>query len=132
MTSSTANEPTGLLLCDDLIFTSRIVSTARSLGLTIKTARSGGDLERLATAEKPCCVILDLANPGLSVADVIQRFRPEGKVPVIVAYGSHVDAAGLNAARAAGCDLVLPRSKFVADLPTALPHWFAGSISESD
>ena len=26
-----------------------------------------------------------------------------------------------------GCDLVLPRSKFVEDLATALPEWMAGS-----
>src|SRR5712692_7244133 len=108
--------PLGILLCDDLMFASRIMGTARSLGLTMRTVRSGTDLEQLAAEEKPLCVILDLANPGLSVADVVRRLRPEGNVPVIVAYGSHVDAAGLNAARQAGCDVVLPRSKFVEEL----------------
>jgi hypothetical protein len=44
-------------------------------------------------------------------------------IPRVVAYGSHVDAQGLAAARAAGCDLVLPRSKFVEELPTALALW---------
>jgi hypothetical protein len=40
-----------------------------------------------------------------------------------MAYGSHVDTATLRAARAAGCDPVLPRSKFVEDLPICLPAW---------
>jgi hypothetical protein len=42
-----------------------------------------------------------------------------------VAYGSHVDTESLRAARAAGCDRVLPRSKFIEELPSALPDWFA-------
>ena len=46
-------------------------------------------------------------------------------MPRLVAYGSHVDAEALRAARAAGCDPVLPRSKFVDDLPAALPGWLA-------
>ena len=45
--------------------------------------------------------------------------------PRVVAYASHVDTASLKAACDAGCDVVLPRSKFVADLPTALPEWLA-------
>jgi hypothetical protein len=43
--------------------------------------------------------------------------------PRVVAYGSHVDAAGLRAARAAGCDIVLPRSQFVEELPGKLKEW---------
>jgi CheY-like chemotaxis protein len=122
-------QPLGILLCDDLMFASRITGTARSLGLTMRTVRSGTDLEQLAATEKPLCVILDLANPGLSVADAVRRLRPEGNLPVIVGYGSHVDAAGLNAAREAGCDLVLPRSKFVEVLAAALPRWLAGQVT---
>ena len=43
----------------------------------------------------------------------------------MVGYGSHVEAATLRAARAAGCDPVWPRSKFVEELPRALPGWLA-------
>jgi hypothetical protein len=49
-------------------------------------------------------------------------------MPRIVAYGSHVDTAGLRKAREAGCDLVWPRSKFVAELPGALQAWFALTV----
>jgi len=118
----------GLLLCDDLMFASRISATARSLGLTVRTARTSTDLVQLAAGEKPSCVILDLANPSLAIADFVNQVRPEGQVPVLVAYGSHVDAAVLNAARQAGCDLVLPRSRFVEELSAALPRWFAGKV----
>ena len=36
---------------------------------------------------------------------------------------THVDAAGLRAAREAGCDPVLPRSQFVEALPLRLAEW---------
>jgi CheY-like chemotaxis protein len=116
---------TGLLLSDDLIFTSRIVGTGRDLGFTIKTARSGELVLELARRENPRCVIVDLANPGLNIGDLILQLgevcRPR---PFIAAYGSHVDTATLRAARDAGCDTVWPRSKFVEELPGSLPEWF--------
>jgi DNA-binding response OmpR family regulator len=116
----------GLLLSDDLMFASRITGTARSLGLTIKPARSAAVFEDLARQETPRLVILDLANPGLSVSDLLQHLRETcSPVPRVVAYGSHVDAVGLKAARDAGCDIVLPRSAFVEQLPLKLAEWLA-------
>ena len=115
----------GLLLSDDLIFTSRITGTARAIGLTVKSARSADALLTLARQQAPVCVLLDLQNPGLDLPDLLRRLAemcPEP--PRVVAYGSHVDAATLKAARVAGCDPVLPRSQFVDDLPTELAAWF--------
>ena len=115
----------GYLLCDDLMFSSRITGTARDLGLSIKTVRSSGDLERLHSAEPATCVVVDLSNPGLQIADLLARLRPSAESRTfVVAYGSHVDTATLQAARAAGCNVVLPRSKFVEELPRSLPTWF--------
>jgi len=114
----------GLLLSDDLMFASRITGTARGLGLTIKPARSVEVLDSLVIQESPGCVILDLANPTLELAGLLGQLRQTcSSMPRVVAYGSHVDAAGLKAARDAGCDVVLPRSAFVEQLPTALPEW---------
>ena len=114
----------GLLLSDDLIFTSRISGTAKDLGLELSPARSVDILLSLAGTQLPTCLILDLSNPTLQIEDLINRVRETcSPMPRIVAYGSHVDAASLRSAREAGCDLVLPRSKFVEDLPTALPGW---------
>ena len=122
-----AAAPLGLLLCDDLIFASRITSTGRALGLTIKQLRTQAELETLAREQTPSCVLIDLANPGLVITDLVHKLRAGENSSYLVAFGSHVDAATLNAARQAGCDLVLPRSKFVEELPTALPRWFIQS-----
>ena len=123
----------GLLLSDDMIFTSRIAGTARDLGLSLKVARSAAALQDLAEQQSPRCVIIDLSNPGLVIADLIAKLRETCRpMPFVVAYGSHVDTATLKNAREAGCDLVLPRSKFVEELSRSLPAWFSTSSGPSD
>jgi CheY-like chemotaxis protein len=112
-----------LLLSDDLIFSSRIAGEARAQGVTVKTARSVEALEALARQPSPRCVLLDLALAGPVIGELVRRLR-DGGVPRVVAYGSHVDTATLRAAREAGCDVVLPRSQFVEELPRALGEWF--------
>src|SRR5262249_9239239 len=112
----------GLMLCDDLLFVSKVAGAAKALGLEVRAARDAAALVELARREAPGGVLIDLHNPGLDVAALLREL--EGaceKRPRVVAYGSHVEAATLHAARQAGCDLVLPRSKFVEDLPAALP-----------
>src|SRR5208337_5252999 len=98
---------------DDLIFTSRITGTASALGLTMKAATSVQNLQALAKQVSPRCVILDLATPGLVIEDLLGALRENCPGARVVGYGSHVDTATLRRARDAGCDPVLPRSKFV-------------------
>jgi CheY-like chemotaxis protein len=122
----------GLLLCDDMIFTSRIVGTGRDLGLAIKPARSAEALLKLAEQQTPRCVIVDLSNPGLDVQQLLDRLRQVCvPMPYVAAYGSHVDTATLRAGREAGCNVVWPRSKFVEELPRALPLWFSPGRRET-
>src|SRR5215204_5398154 len=114
----------GLMLCDDLIFTSKVTGTARALGLEVKSTRDMRALLTLAGQEAPSCVLIDLHNPGLDLPTLLADLRTAcPAMPRVIAYGSHVEAATLHAARVAGCDLVLPRSRFVEELPTALPGW---------
>jgi DNA-binding NarL/FixJ family response regulator len=117
--------PSAILLSDDLIFTSRVAGTGRDLGLAIRTARTADAVLNLARQQPPTCVIVDLSNPGLRIADLTAGLGALTHRPRVVAYGSHVDTASLRAAREVGCDVVLPRSKFVEELPTALPAWLA-------
>src|SRR5262249_28809952 len=118
------DQPFTLLLCDDLIFTSRITGTARALNVDMKSARTAEELKTLAQHQAPQGVILDLANPSLVVADFVTWLRENcPSMPFVVGYGAHVDTATLKKARAAGCDVVLPRSKFVEDLPVKLTEW---------
>jgi CheY-like chemotaxis protein len=124
------NPPLGLLLSDDLIFTSRITGAARGLGLFVRQARSSEALLALARQQVPGGVLIDLANPGLDLPELLRRLAEVcTPMPCVMAYGSHVDTETLRAARAAGCHPVLPRSKFVDDLATELPRWLGSPIS---
>src|SRR5262245_10146833 len=113
----------GLLLCDDLIFTSRIAGTGRDLGLELRSVKTIPALLEQARKQPPACVSLNLWRAGAWIADRLTQLRQIAPAARIVAYGSHVDAATLKSARAAGCDPVLARSQFVERLPMDLPAW---------
>jgi CheY-like chemotaxis protein len=116
--------PHGLVLCDDLIFFSRIAAAARDAGLSVRQARTTTELLSLARTHAPGGVILDLHNPGLDLPAFLAELRAAyPAMPRVVAYGSHVEAEVLRAARKAGCDRVLPRSQFVEELPNGIGEW---------
>jgi DNA-binding NarL/FixJ family response regulator len=116
---------TGLMICDDLIFTSRVTATARAKGLTVTPVRSADDAIRRARDASLACVIVDLHTAGGDLPALLTGLREAcPAMPRVVAYGSHVNKELLQAARDAGCDLVMPRSKFANGLETELANWF--------
>ena len=115
--------PHGLLLTRDLMFTSKITGTAAALGLHIETVSTVDQLQLRAAEAPPRVVFLDLNCPDFNPSLVVAALPSEGR-PRVIAFGSHVDEARLNEARAAGCDDVLPRSKFSATLPELLRRVF--------
>jgi DNA-binding NarL/FixJ family response regulator len=123
--AETASPPVaGLLLCSDLMWISKVTGTAQALGLKVVAAANVTKLEELAGKLQPQCVILDLSAGNGNWADLVLRLRAAASsINRFVAYGSHVDVATLEAARAAGCDPVLPRSKMAEGLPVFLREW---------
>jgi DNA-binding NarL/FixJ family response regulator len=63
-------------------------------------------------------VVVDLGVAG--ALDAVRSLRAAGSTAHVVAYGRHTDRELLAAARAAGCDRVLARSAFFADVAAAL------------
>ena len=116
-------EPLCLVLSDDLLDASRIIGEAKAVGIAAMQCRDSTTLMNSA-GRNPRIVVLDLHNPGLEVAIVVEAFRATGAK--IVAFGSHVDAPRLRAARSAGCDEVLPRSAFFGDIRLNLERWVSG------
>jgi CheY-like chemotaxis protein len=118
--------PDGLLLSDDLIFISRVTAEACALGLTVLSVRTVASLVERAGQHQPRGIIVDLAFPGLDLNAMLSALKEIGTaLPRVIAYGPHVEAEALRAARAAGCDPVLPRSKFVEALPRELGRWLS-------
>jgi DNA-binding NarL/FixJ family response regulator len=61
-------------------------------------------------------VIIDIARTAQTVAEI----RAEMPAVRIVCYGPHVDDDAAEFARAAGADVVLPRSRFFRDPAAAI------------
>lgn len=119
--------PTSLHVSDDLLFTSKVTATARAHGLEVVTARSAGLAVEAARRAAPAAVLVDLQNPGLDLGEFLAGLRAAcPDMPRVIAYGSHLAKEALTAARAAGLDRVMPRSKFVASLEADLAGWIAG------
>ena len=115
---------TGLMLCDDLIFFSRVSGAARAAGLSVRMVRSAADLLAAARTAPPAGIIVDVHNPGLDLPALLSGLKDAcSTMPRVTAYGSHVEAAVLRAAREAGCDRVLPRSQFVKELEGKIAEW---------
>lgn len=123
----TPSGPAGLLLSRDLIFTIKVTGTARELGYQVLTAGNVSLATAMLEQWQPRAVFLDLAagdlvNPAAIVA--YRRLAPPATP--LVAFGSHVETDRLDAARAAGCDPVLTRSQFTAQLPEMIQRYLGG------
>ncbi len=97
----------------DLIFSSKITSTAAAVNVPVRVVRGVGDLAPGATL-----LLVDLEADG--AIDAIERCRTMLPTPRIVAFGPHVRDDLFTAAREAGADEVLARSAFVTRLPALL------------
>ena len=116
--ASQPDEPIGLLLTRDLIFTSKVTGTGQSLGRRILTAGNEALASSLIEERRPRVVFIDLAAGGLVRPEALAAYRTlAGDDAAFVAFGSHVDTEALARAMEAGCDPVLPRSRFTTELP---------------
>lgn len=115
---------TGYLLCDDLMWMSRVMGEAKELGCKIIPARTVEQLIKAIGVNGPHCVLVDLSQTqiGADPTPVIEQLKAAG-IARFVAYGSHIETAQLAAARAAGCQPTLARSKMAAELASLLPDW---------
>ena len=124
--------PTGMLLSRDLIFTTKIVGTAAELGYRVLAADSQERVKSLIESHRPRLVFVDLTAGDLVAPAALSAYlRSSGPGTQFVAFGPHVDGRALAEARAAGCQVVLPRSKFAADLPELIRHYFSAPMIQS-
>lgn len=105
-----------LCLIRDLMFSSRVSSTAAQLGVPVKMLR---DPARLGS-ESGERLIVDLNLPGAIEAAQAWKLAAHGQARSAAGFVSHVDAETIHKARAAGIDRVMARSQFVQVLAELL------------
>ena len=111
-----------LVILDDLLFTSKIRTTAAGIGVPVAFAKSADAAIAEMEKSRPDLVIFDLNNPRIDALGMVSRMKADsqlGSIPLL-AFASHVQVAAMEAARRAGVGQVLPRSAFAEQLADIL------------
>ena len=110
-----------LLLTSDLAVSSKVAGAAERQQAALVVA---ADVENAGAAASEALydlAILDLSIPRLDVRRIVERLKAQPQPPrSILAFGPHVHEGLLQAARDAGCDRVLSRGQFYAQLDEIL------------
>jgi DNA-binding NarL/FixJ family response regulator len=114
-----------LLLSDDLLVLSRVEAAAARMGIGIQSAASSVQAAQCSGGKPPKLIIVDLAAARLDLAALVREIKGGGSMTKVLAFGPHVHQARLDAARDAGCDEVVSRGQFFAQLDTILSRFAA-------
>lgn len=109
-----------IAVATDLMSQSRIRATARSTGHQVRFISTPDELVAFPVTG---LALVDL-EAAVEVEAMIRLLKRHGLH--VVAFGPHLETDRLKAARAAGADRVLARSKFVTELPRILGAQGAG------
>jgi PleD family two-component response regulator len=111
-----------LAVLDDLMFSSKIKTTAGQLGVAVTFARSAETAIAEMRKSAPSLVILDLNNARTNPLGIVASMKEDPALAAIptVGYASHVQTDVINAARQAGVGEVLARSAFTNQLADIL------------
>jgi CheY-like chemotaxis protein len=111
-----------LVVVDDLMFRSKISTTAKAVGTTIAAATTVEAAVARARELTPSLVILDLDGVRTQPFEVLRRFSADPDLVSIPTLGfvAHVHTDVIRQARALGIGEVMARSAFVATLPDIL------------
>ena len=111
-------------LASDLIWATKIKSTAQAIGVEARPVRDLGMLEARLEDADPSALILDLEAPEVAM-EMIGRLRgsdasEHDRSVRILAFAPHVNRDLIDEARRLGADEVLTRGAFDHDLPEIL------------
>ena len=113
-----------LAAVDDLLFSSKIRTTAKQAGIDLVFARTPDDIVSQTRALRPDLIIFDLnaaKTDPITTVTVLRR-DPELQSVRTMGFVSHVDNHLIVAARQAGVDEVMARSAFAANLMKILTN----------
>ena len=124
------NAPRIFAYIDDLFFLAKISETAKKLNLRVDFVKTDKDvLDPVEeSGQKPSLILVDLNNLGVKPLTLIPKLKSKLKKETnIIGFVSHVQGDLKLKAQEAGCDMVLPRSAFSANLPSILRRHAASS-----
>jgi DNA-binding NarL/FixJ family response regulator len=111
-----------LAAVDDLLFSSKIRTTAKLSGVELTFARTPEEILQQARALRPALVIFDLNSAKASPIETVAAMKRDADLASIRTLGfvSHVHTELIESARAAGMEDVMARSAFAGRLADIL------------
>ena len=111
-----------LYACQDLVFATKIGSTAEALGVAARRVHDAEEavaamIEAPDRAGEPATGLLVDLELGEAARDLIREAKAHQPGTIVIGFGAHVEKETLEAARSAGADEVMPRSRFTQKLP---------------
>lgn len=123
------NMPSAIAVIRDLLFSSRITGAGRAAGIPVAIAPTTEALNEKLAAGPVYLVMVDMSLPLDIATGAIAIASRHTSRPRVVAFFSHVDTRLRDAAIEAGATDVMPRSRFVLELPALLS---GGAPSEEE
>lgn len=105
-----------IVLSADLSIAALVPGAAQRTGVAAAVAMSVAALRTKVAADPPHLIVIDLEFPGLAIDTLAAELRTAAPHAKLLAFGPHVHEQKLQAAQSAGCDTVLPRGQFHAQL----------------
>jgi DNA-binding NarL/FixJ family response regulator len=106
-----------IAVVSDIMFRSRIEEGVSALGYDCLVADEAASVIE-ALSGNAALALIDLHAEGIDWRETAALAREAGLA--VLAFGRHTEAQLLRDARAAGCDLVVPRSQLVEELPALI------------
>ena len=101
-----------LFVSNDVMFWARVLSAAKTAGSDALRIADEASMEAAYRDGGASRVIVDLGFRALDLKAWAARWKASPFPPQLVAFGSHVDAQALEAARIAEFDVVMANSQF--------------------
>ena len=114
-------------LVDDLFFSSKIREAAKTLDVDLAFVKSPDGFKEKILSAGPSLIIVDLNSRAGNPVEIIKRIKSAAELKQIPVIGflSHVQIDLKKEADRAGCDLVIPRSRFSRELKEILSKYSA-------
>ena len=109
------------MVCENLLWTSKIAKVAENLGASVSFAKSGRELRLIAASKEPALVIIDLDFTACKPIQLLKTIKTQKRFKGIPTLGffAHVEEDLKKTAINAGCRIVVSRADLAED-PTSL------------
>ncbi|MCG8409609.1 MAG: hypothetical protein MI923_30755 [Phycisphaerales bacterium] len=113
---------TAVTVTTDLIFSTKISSTAKALQMDARAVSNADALAAVLEESDVSVVMVDMSL-GEKAGEALRCAAGHARSPATVAFYSHVQAELREAAEVAGAQHVMPRSQFSEQLPVLLAKY---------